>query len=361
MTIYDIWYSDVKIPNVSKLKILKKLKNAENIFNYINSKEEIFNGEVNEPKLKNKLFTYWDEEKIKNLLIYLNKNNIKIVNYHSPSYPKNLVNLQDAPCIIYYKGDISKLNNISVSIVGSRKASYYGKNATDIICRELVKKNINIISGMASGIDAFAHWSTIKNEGFTCAVLGSGIDVIYPKGNKELYYKILENGCIVSEYAPGTKPYAYNFPLRNRIISGLSKLLIVVEASEKSGSLITANYALEQGIDVVAVPGSIFSDNSKGTNKLIKDGAYPLTSMEDIFELINVKYNNFNLNGNTNLKGNNKIIYDFIDNIPIHIDDLHKITNIDIKELYEVLFELQLKNQITCLSGNYYVKIANSI
>ena len=135
---------------------------------------------------------------------------------------------------------------------------------------------------MAKGIDTFAHESCLDNESYTCAVLGSGLDIIYPKQNLKIFNKIVEKGAVISEFVPGTPPYAYNFPQRNRIISALSDIIIVVEAGEKSGSLITANLALEQGKDVMAVPGSIFSYESKGTNKLIKDGAFPLTSANAI-------------------------------------------------------------------------------
>ncbi|MEW9093913.1 MAG: DNA-processing protein DprA [Clostridiaceae bacterium] len=361
MTIYDVWYSTIKISNKLKLYILKKLGSTEKIYNYCNSDRKVFNGELDESILKIKLLKSWDMLKINALIDLVNLNHIKVIDYFNQSYPNKLRNLEDAPSILYYKGNISKLNAPSVSIVGSRKASYYGRKVTDIVCRELSKREVNIISGMAMGIDAFAHWGALKNNTYTCAILGSGIDVIYPKINRDLYYKILEKGCIISEYPPGTKPYAYNFPLRNRIISGLGDVLIVIEASEKSGTLITAGCALEQGKDVLAVPGSIFCDTSKGTNKLIKDGAYPLTSIEDIFHMINMNYNTISENENNALNIVEKKIYNILCSDPIHIDDLYKITNIDIKELYEVLFELQVKNQITCLSGNYYVRIANSI
>ncbi|WP_315114893.1 DNA-processing protein DprA [uncultured Clostridium sp.] len=361
MNIYDIWYSTIKMSNKLKLYILKKLRTTEEIYTYCNSDWKVFNGEIDENILKIKLLKSWDILKIKTLVDFAENNHIEVIDYFHQLYPSKLKNLEDAPSILYYKGNISKLNTPSVSIVGTRKASYYGRKATDIICRELSKKEINIISGMAMGIDAFAHWGALKNNTYTCAILGSGIDVIYPKVNRDLYYKILENGCIISEYPPGTEPYAYNFPLRNRIISGLGDVLIVIEASEKSGTLITANCALDQGKDVLAVPGSIFCETSKGTNKLIKDGAYPLTSIEDIFHLINMDYNTKRENESTALNIVEKRIYNILCSDPIHIDDLYKITNIDIKELYEVLFELQLKNQITCLSGNYYVRIANSI
>jgi DNA processing protein len=215
---------------------------------------------------------------------------------------------------------------------------------------------------MAKGIDTFAHESSLENESYTCAVLGSGLDIVYPKQNIKIFNEIVKKGAVISEFLPGTPPYAYNFPLRNRIISGLGDIIIVIEAGEKSGSLITANLALEQGKDVMAVPGSIFSYESKGTNKLIKDGAYPLTSANDIFNLMGVEMKDSSKNVVKSVCSQvNKQIYSIIDDSPIHINDIIRATNIDIKQLYGILFEMQIKNQILCLSGNYYVKVNNKI
>ena len=156
-------------------------------------------------------------------------------------------------------------------------------------------------------------------------------------------------------------PYSFNFPARNRIISALGDVILIVEAGYKSGSLITASSALEQGKDVMVVPGSIFSDQSRGANKLIKDGAYVFTAMEDIFDLLGIKNKSVGTNNNINISSKEERIFSILSSDPIHIDDIIRITNVDIKQLYEVLFELQLKNAIMCLSGNYYVKINSTI
>jgi len=359
---YDIWFSMVKLSYKIKLELLKKLKNTEAIWYYSMTKSTYINEEIGEDKLKALLKSFWNVEKINSIKSIMERENIAMITYNDKLYPENLRNYEDSPAILFYKGNLEKLNkNKSVAIVGSRGYSYYGENVTRIVAAKLAEKNVNVISGMAKGIDSFAHTTSLKEGGYTCAVLGSGVDVIYPKSNTSLYHEITKNGCIISEFLPGTPPYAYNFPLRNRIISGISDLVIIVEASNKSGSLITASCALEQGKEVMAVPGSIFSENSKGTNKLIKDGAYPLTSVEDIFHILNISY--VHKNERKYYFGNamEEKIFSIVKYSPIHIDDILKGTNIDIKQLYEVLFELQLKNQITCLSGNYYVRIANSV
>jgi len=280
MNEYDIWFSLVKLSPKNKLKLINDFQNTQQIWYYgvHNKKTEYFN-----KNLIDVLTNAWNQKEIDNVRKDLEVNEIKSVNYDEAEYPKKLKNYDDAPFTLFYKGNILPLNEgYNISIVGSRKYSNYGKDVTKIICSDLCANNINIISGMAKGIDTFAHESCLDNESYTCAVLGSGLDIIYPKQNLKIFNKIVEKGAVISEFVPGTPPYAYNFPQRNRIISALSDIIIVVEAGEKSGSLITANLALEQGKDVMAVPGSIFSYESKGTNKLIKDGAFPLTSANAI-------------------------------------------------------------------------------
>lgn len=356
MNDFNIWFSTLKISYQSKLQLIKDFETPENIWN------NFVDAQSTDKKYSNLFKESWNEKKIIEIKDKLIKYEIKMTMFYDKEYPEILRNYDDAPACIYYKGDISKVSeNYNVAIVGSRKCTNYGINATKIISTELSKNKIGIISGMAKGIDYYAHTSSLDNGGFTCAVLGCGIDVVYPKENLKLYNSIARFGCLLSEFPPGTEPFAYNFPTRNRIISELSNLVIIVEADIKSGSLITANFALDKGIDVMAVPGSIFSDQSKGCNKLIKDGAYPITDLEDVFEHIGIE----NMEKEKPQKiihcGIEKQIYGILNDNPIHIDDIIKLANIDIKHLYEVLFELQLKDEIMCLAGNYYVRVNKSI
>lgn len=203
-------------------------------------------------------------------------------------YPKQLKKIYDPPESIYVLGEKEILNQIGIAIVGSRNATQYGKNVASKMAKDLAEKGINIISGLAIGIDEFAHIGTLQQgNGKTIAVLGSGIDQLYPKQNIELARKIIKSGgCIISEYPIGTKPDKKNFPQRNRIISGLSQGILIVEANEKSGALITAEFGLEQGKEIFAVPGDITKNQSKGCNLLIKDGAKLVLSTQDILEEI---------------------------------------------------------------------------
>lgn len=210
---------------------------------------------------------------------------IEEISINSKEYPQNFKNIYDSPKKIYLIGNKDLLYQKGIAIVGARDATQYGKKIAYNLAKELSEQNIVIISGLAIGIDSYAHKGSLEKG--TIAVLGSGIDNIYPKENLELAREIIKNkGCIISEYPLGTKPERLHFPQRNRIISGLSDGVVVIEASKKSGALITAEFALEQGKEVFAVPGDINKKQSEGTNQLIKDGAILLTSATDILENI---------------------------------------------------------------------------
>lgn len=230
--------------------------------------------------IKNRNSHYYNDfqEKIK-------ESKIKIYTIFDKDYPYNLRNIIKAPLILYTKGKIYK-NEFQIAVIGSRTPSPYGRWACKEISNIIARRNICIVSGLARGIDRYAHKNALDNNRRTVGVLGSGIDIIYPKENKDIYYKMMDKGGIISEFPMGTKPFAYNFPRRNRIISALSQIVIVIEAKERSGTMITTNYALEQGKDILSLCGNINNELSKGTNSLIKKGAYPITSLEDLDEYL---------------------------------------------------------------------------
>lgn len=210
-------------------------------------------------------------------------NKIIKITMENEKYPILLKQIYDPPKCLYVMGNIEILNNPSIAIVGCREATEYGKKAATYFSYNLAKQNVTIVSGLARGIDSYSHIGTLKANGKTIAVIGSGLDIIYPKENEQLAKKIVEQGgAIISEYPLGTSPQKEHFPARNRIISGISQATLVIEAKEKSGSLITADFAMEQGKDVYSVPGNINSKNSVGTNNLIKDGAIPVSKFSDI-------------------------------------------------------------------------------
>ena len=218
----------------------------------------------------------------------MDRQGIRMVPYYSNDYPENLRTIRDAPPVLYVLGILERSDAQALAVIGSRNATAYGVEMCQAMTHALVRKGFCIVSGVAIGIDAIAHWSAIENGGRTLGVLGTGLDIHYPKSNASLYKKIPEKGALISEFPMGTKPYPANFPRRNRLISGLSLGVLVVEASERSGTMITVRMALEQGREVFAVPGDIRSEKSRGTHRLIKQGAKLVDRIEDILEELNL-------------------------------------------------------------------------
>jgi DNA processing protein len=285
---------------------------------------------------------------------------IKIITLSDKDYPEPLKQIYDPPPVLYVKGKNLSFNNNSIAIVGARKASTYGRNVAMSFAKELASMEVNIVSGMARGIDSFAHKGAIDAGGPTAAVFGCGIDIVYPPENKNLMERIFECGCIISSFPLGTPPLSANFPARNRIISGLSLGTIVIEAAEKSGSLITADFSLEQGREVFAVPGNIFSPYSRGTHKLIKQGAKLVESIDDVLdELFFERLDDKNVEINTdlqNLSVTEKDVYELIDYQPIQIEQLISRAQRNSREVNAILTRLELKGYISALHGGYFVR-----
>ena len=310
--------------------------------------------------LIDKLFKNKNEDSLKRVLHDIDVKEIKVVTFLDEEYPSHLIHINDKPNVIYMKGHIYKSDDMSISIVGSRKSTSYGRWATEKICKELVEIGITIVSGLASGVDTIAHRTALENDGRTIAVLGTGIDRIYPSKNKGLYKDVTESGAVITEFPLDTEPFAYNFPQRNRIISGISLGTVIIEAQEKSGSLITASHASNQGKDVFAVPGNINSLFSRGTNKLIKDGARPLLEIDDILEEIyefrelkNKMTVKAKVNPDDFSQTEIKVI-NCIEKQPIHCDEISYKTGINISELNSILTILELKGIIKETSSRVF-------
>ena len=278
---------------------------------------------------------------------------IKIIKQNSKNYPTKLLQIQETPKQLYVEGDTSLLNNDAIAIVGSRKATEYGKKCTSYFAKELAKKGITIISGLATGIDSVAHIHSMKEQGKTIAVIGSGFKHITPKENYYLYEQIIEKGgCIVSEYPPETKEEVANYPRRNRIISGLSMGVLVIEARHRSGSGITANLAMKQKKEVFCVPNRIDEKTASGTNNLIKKGANLVTCPEDILEFYDLK----TLNEEMEMPKEYKEVYELIGELPISANEIAKITNKSIGKVAESLCMLEIEELIKQVAGNQYVR-----
>jgi DNA processing protein len=284
-------------------------------------------------------------------------------------YPDTLKSIHDPPLVLYYRGNYKKeAFEKSIGMVGTRQPSYSGKKVAYKLSYELSELGISVISGLALGIDTECHKGCLKAENsYTVAVLGCGVNIAYPKSNSKLYSEIAEKGLIISEYEPGTPPDAWRFPARNRIISGLAKAVLVIEAGEKSGALITTDFALEQGRDVMATPGDILNNMSKGPNNLIKQGAIVITDVLDIVNAMgfNIVKSSTNISiepepqhiENLNLSKPEQEIYLVLNDKPQHLDNILEKVDLPLSDITSNLIMLELKQLIKQLPGKLFIRI----
>lgn len=316
--------------------------------------------------LSNKISSRISEEK-NNItpeqeLDLLAKYKANVLTIKDDSYPENLKTIHDPPPVLYFKGNIIEKDKNSISLVGSRKATYYGKMVAENLSKDLALAGLTIISGMARGIDTAAHKGALSVHGRTIAVLGCGIDLIYPPENRRLAKEIEESGALITEFSFSTLPERQNFPRRNRIISGLSLGTVVVEAGEKSGALITADFALEQGREVFAVPGNITSSLSNGTHNLIKQGAKLVNNYRDILEEIpgivtqETSIKEISVE-KYSLSEEEQIIYKIISNQPLQIDEIIEVSKLSASKVSEILLNLELKDLIKEIEGKKFIKL----
>ncbi len=288
---------------------------------------------------------------------------VRIVSFRDDEYPPILRTISDPPALLYVRGRIPALD--ALAVVGARRASPNGRRLTESVCREVASRGIVIVSGLARGIDTAAHLGALEGGGLTVAVLGCGIDCVYPPENARLFERIVEAGAVVSEYPPGTPPLAGHFPGRNRIISGLSKGTLVVEAAEKSGSLITADFALEQGREVFSVPGNVYAATSGGVNRLLKDGAHLVTSAQDILSVLWPRLPSKEVRSAEDrlaaeLGGSERAIYDLLGDEPLHIDEIVRKSALTPMDVSAILLHLELRGGVSALPGTRFVRSGRS-
>jgi DNA processing protein len=345
--------------NITYRRLLERFGDPTNVFNA--GLHEILKVEgIRAETAKRIVSNEWEGDPQKELQ-NIKKADARLITINDALYPMDLKQIHDPPPLLYVKGNDLPVTKTMISVVGSRNPSHYGLKVTGEICQGLAMRNIAVVSGMAIGIDAAAHWGCLRAQGSTVAVLGSGIDVIYPSSNSQLYHRIVEHGTVITEFSLGTPPEGRNFPIRNRIISGLSKGVVVVEASRRSGSLITASLALEQGRDVFAVPGSIESFKSTGTHLLIKQGAKLVENADDILQEFGVS---LPLSGDglpskkqavLPLDEDERRIIDILSDYPIHIDQIVRSSAFDSAKVAGILTGLELKGVIKQLPGKMFV------
>ena len=287
------------------------------------------------------------------------KKEIKILTWEDPDYPDKLMNIDQPPPVIYIRGSIKPEDRWAVAIVGTRRVTSYGRQVTEQVSTYLARNGLTVVSGLARGVDGVAHQTTLANNGRTIAVLGSGIDQIYPPEHRQLAEKIIENGAVISDYHPGTPPDAGNFPPRNRIISGLSLATVVVEAGETSGALITATFAAEQGREVFAVPGPIYAPQSKGTNRLIREGAQPLLDPVDIMESLNLRKVDHYKQATLLLPGDEleSKLMEILNLEPVYIDEIQSKAGFPVEKVSAALTMMELKGMVKQVSGMTFMAI----
>ncbi|MCL5795042.1 MAG: DNA-processing protein DprA [Patescibacteria group bacterium] len=338
-------------------KILSAFNNPEKAWK-ASSKELIKHGL--EPKIANLIIQTREKVNPDEELMKINKLGINIITIGSKNYPKLLNEIPDPPAILYIKGELSFRDELAIAVVGSRKHTNYGARVCSDIAGELATSGLTIISGLALGIDAISHQVALSAGGRTIGVLGCGLDQIYPVSNRHLAEKIINGrGAIISEFPIGTPPMKYNFPIRNRIIAGLSMGVVVVEANLKSGSLLTSRAAIEYNREVFAIPGSIYSDNSLGPNNLIKMGAKLVNSAQDILEELNLADQVKRVKAREILPDNKEegiLLTILSKSESTHIDKLAKQSKLEMAKINQTLILMEMKGKVRNLGGNLYVR-----
>ena len=357
------------VGDVTIANLLDGFKTAQTVFEAGETELKDVPG-LSVKKINAILDTGKNKENIREMVINWENMGIKTVFITDDDYPSSLKQLYDAPYAIYYKGTLPVSDIPAAAIVGARGCTDYGKNAAYSFGRQLALEGIQIISGMAAGVDIYGHKGALASGGYTAGIVGCGVDICYPRTNINTYLEMQDKGCIISEVPPGTRPAAGLFPRRNRLIAALSDAVIVVEARERSGSLITADQALEQGKDVFAVPGRIGDPLSEGCMSLIKQGASPLTCVKDILECNSIKRKTDKKrrpasltsgeNSSDLISGNDKElnyrVFEALTDIPKNINRIMHETRLSYEMTAQALLELELKGMLRCVAAGLYVR-----
>lgn len=354
---YEYWFATLKgIPAKDKLRIRSRVQSAKEIFEM--SDEEL--EEIGVFEKFRRMLVRQDSTKEFEMYEKMKEKEISFVTMMDMDYPSKLSKIPSASYAIFYKGSLPDEKRKTIAIVGARSCSPYGRQMAEEFSGELAKNGIQIVSGMALGIDGRSQNAALEAGGSSFAVLGCGPDICYPREHFSLYHKLAEQGGILSEFPIGTEPLKQNFPARNRIISGLSDAVLVMEAKEKSGSLITADMALEQGKDVFALPGPVTSNLSKGCHELIKQGAGILISPKELLEELGIMLKTESkklIENKIVLESAENIVYSCLDFQPMSPNQVSTATKLPIQTVLESLIRLELMGYVLEVSKNHYVKV----
>lgn len=298
-----------------------------------------------------------ENDLLKNTYQQLETLHVHVLPYYSPDYPQWLKHIGNFPPVLFVRGVIQPADALSIAVIGTRGATVYGKRIAREFTHEFVRAGITIISGMARGIDTIAHKTAVEQNGRTIAVLGCGVDVCYPPENQSLMQNIIKSGALISEFTISTPPLAQHFPKRNRIVSGLAKAVVAIEAKEKSGVMNTVRWALDQGKDVFAIPGNIYSKASHGTNNLIKEGAIPVTSPHEVLEYLNITHGKKEAHVQPeNLNESERSLWEHLSLEPVYLDILSEKVSQPTRTILNTLLSMEMKGLIKQLPGMMFVR-----
>ena len=341
----------------------------KNLFSAFRNAEDVFKASANKlaevegigEKTAHAIKSFNDWERVDEEIEKINNSGFGFLPLNSPGYPEQLFQIYNPPPFLFMKGGLVPRDRVSIAIVGTRVPDRYGRLVTEALSGELAALGVTIVSGMARGIDSMAQQEALRRGGRTIAILGSGVDVVYPAENKKLYREISESGAVLSEFLIGTPPLAQNFPRRNRIISAVSLGVVVVQASDRSGSLISASFALDQNKEVFAVPGNVDRKLSRGTNWLIKKGAKLVETVDDILNEIEVLRG---LKGGdspesfdrliSSLSDREKAVFSVLGGEPLHVDEIIRLTGLETSNVLSLLLSLELNGFIAQHPGKLF-------
>ena len=357
------WLALNMIPGVGASRCQKLLK-------HFGAPEAILEADLNELQhvsgigeyTARQIVSFRDKLDIEREISRIEKQKASIITFSDGNYPSNLKSIFDPPIVLYVRGKLLPEDIIAIAMVGTRRPTTYGKMVAEKLSKELAERDVSIVSGLARGIDTCAHRGALSGGGRTIAVLGCGIDICYPPENRALFDEIGKRGAVISEFPMGTRPEKMNFPLRNRIISGLSLGAVIVEAGSRSGALITAECALEQGREVFAVPGNIFNLGTKGTHSLIKQGAKLVERCDDIIEEIRCLRDILAVSpamkssGEVKLSQEEERVFNLLSFEPVHIDLISKESGLPMNRISPVLMNLEMKGKIRQVAGKMFLR-----
>lgn len=358
------WIKLISLKKVGAVRgnaLLKAFRTPQGIFSA--SADELKNVEGISQGMARDIIMSRDSMDIDGEIALIEKNKIDIVTLEDPRYPENLKNIYAPPLVLYVKGSLKPEDHHSIAVVGTRRASIYGMSNAEKFSYELAVRGFTVVSGLARGIDTYAHRGALKAKGRTIAVLGSGINVPYPLENSSLMDVISQNGAVISEFPMNTPPNKQNFPARNRIINGLSLGVLVVEAAKRSGALITASFALDEGREVFSLPGRVDSTGSKGTLSLIKQGAKLVEDINDILDEVKsvppdrgVDTDRGGQDKDVLLKDDESRIFGVLSDEPKHLDDIKNDACLNFGAISEILLKLQIKGVVKELPGKKFIR-----